>query len=181
MDSELDSSHLMSAGKTMGCDKASEKARLFFPEARFVSHRGLFLALIGSMIPFEEMSPLDADAELVARTRRGDGDAFGRIVARYQSLVCALAYNATGNLAQSEDLAQEAFVVAWKQLPGLREPEKLRSWLCGIVRNLGRRARRGEKFEPVQRAEPLEIAAPSLAALEPGPLEQAISREEEAI
>ena len=133
------------------------------------------------MIPSEEMSPLDADAELVAQTRRGDGDAFGRIVARYQALICALAYNATGSLAQSEDLAQEAFVVAWKQLPALREPEKLRSWLCGIVRNLGRRARRGEKFEPVLRAEPLETAAPSLAAPEPGPLDQAISREEEAI
>ena len=133
------------------------------------------------MIPSDEMSPLDADAELVAQTRRGDGDAFGRIVARYQALICALAYNATGSLAQSEDLAQEAFVIAWKQLPALREPEKLRSWLCGIVRNLGRRARRGEKFEPVLRAEPLETAAPSLAAPEPGPLDQAISREEEAI
>ena len=100
------------------------------------------------MIPSDEMSPLDADAELVAQTRRGDGDAFGRIVARYQALICALAYNATGSLAQSEDLAQEAFVIAWKQLPALREPEKLRSWLCGIVRNLGRRAREARSSSP---------------------------------
>jgi len=134
------------------------------------------------MIPSEEMVPLEqADADLVAKTRHGDADAFGRIVARYQALLCALAYNATGSLAQSEDLAQEAFVVAWQQLPTLREPEKLRSWLCGIVRNLGRRARRSEKFEPMLRAEPLETTAPSLAAPEPGPLDQAISREEEAI
>lgn len=147
-----------------------------------MSQRSLFWHSFGKMIPSEEMSPLEhADAELVAQTRRGDADAFGRIVARYQALICALAYNATGSLAQSEDLAQEAFVVAWKQLPALREPEKLRSWLCGIVRNLGRRARRGEKFEPVLRAEPLETAAPSLAAPEPGPLDQAISREEEDI
>ena len=61
-----------------------------------------------------------ADAELVDQARRGDRDAFGRIVARYQALVCALAYNATGSIAQSEDLAQESFVVAWKQLPALR-------------------------------------------------------------
>jgi DNA-directed RNA polymerase specialized sigma24 family protein len=59
-----------------------------------------------------------------------------------------LAYNATGSLAQSEDLAQEAFVIAWKQLPALREPEKLRSWLCGIVRNLGRRAREARSSSP---------------------------------
>jgi DNA-directed RNA polymerase specialized sigma24 family protein len=65
------------------------------------------------MIPSEEMVPLEqADADLVAQTRHGDADAFGRIVARYQALICALAYNATGSLAQSEDLAQEAFVVA---------------------------------------------------------------------
>ena len=127
------------------------------------------------------LPPEQADAELVAQARRGDRDAFGRIVSRYQALVCALAYNATGSLAQSEDLAQESFVVAWKQLPALCEPEKLRSWLCGIVRNLGREARRDEKFEPVLRAEALETGAFSLAAPEPDPLDQAISREEEAI
>lgn len=134
------------------------------------------------MMPSVKMLPLEhADAELVAQARRGDRDAFGRIVARYQALVCALAYNATGSLAQSEDLAQESFVVAWKQLPALREPEKLRSWLCGIVRNLGRQAHRDEKFEPVLRAEPLETVEFSLAAPEPHPLDQAISREEEDI
>ena len=133
-------------------------------------------------MPSVEMLPLEpADAELVAQARRGDRDAFGRIVARYQALICALAYNATGSLAQSEDLAQESFIVAWKQLPALREPEKLRSWLCGIVRNLGRQAHRDEKFEPVLRAEPLETAAFSLAEPEPHPLDQAISREEEDI
>jgi len=133
------------------------------------------------MMPSEKLRPLEtADAELVAQAQSGDRDAFGRIVARYQALICAVAYNATGGLTQSEDLAQDAFVVAWKQLPFLREPEKLRSWLCGIVRNLSRRARRDEKFEPVLRAEQLEVAD-ELPALEPHPLDQAISREEEGI
>jgi len=133
------------------------------------------------MMPPEEMSPLEpADEELIAGARRGDRDAFGRIVGRYQALICALAYNATGHLAQSEDLAQEAFVVAWKQLPALREPEKLRSWLCGIVRNLARRARRDGEHEPVHRAEPLESAG-EVPAPGPHPLDQAISREEEGI
>ena len=76
------------------------------------------------------------DAELVAATLSGSRDAFGHIVARYQSLVCALAYSATGSLSQSEDLAQETFFTAWKQLRSLREPGRLRSWLCGIARNL---------------------------------------------
>src|ERR1039458_402426 len=75
-----------------------------------------------------------SDAELVAQSLVGNRDAFGRIVARYQSLLCSLAYSATGSLSQSEDLAQESFIAAWKNRADLREPEKLRSWLCRISR-----------------------------------------------
>jgi len=52
------------------------------------------------------------DAELVAECLEGRRDAFGHIVERYQSLVCSLAYSATGSLGRSEDLAQETFLVA---------------------------------------------------------------------
>jgi DNA-directed RNA polymerase specialized sigma24 family protein len=76
------------------------------------------------------------DADLVNESLAGNHEAFGQIVARYQSLVCSLAYSATGSLSRSEDLAQETFVTAWRQLRDLREPEKLRSWLCRIARNL---------------------------------------------
>jgi len=48
--------------------------------------------------------------------------------------VCSLAYCATGSLTESEDLAQETFLAAWRQLAELREPSKLRPWLCGIAR-----------------------------------------------
>src|SRR6478672_5090496 len=75
------------------------------------------------------------DADLVSRSLAGDRHAFAEIVARYQSLICSLGYSATGSLSQSEDLAQETFLAAWKQLRALREPAKLRSWLCGIARN----------------------------------------------
>src|SRR6185503_11474144 len=77
-----------------------------------------------------------SDDQLWQQSRGGDRDAFGRIVERYQSLICSLAYSACGNLTQSEDLAQETFVTAWQKLGDLREPAKLRAWLCGIVRNL---------------------------------------------
>ena len=75
------------------------------------------------------------DAELVSGTLAGNRDAFGQIVSRYQSLICSLAYSATGSLGQSEDLAQETFITAWKHLGHLRERHKLRAWLCGIARN----------------------------------------------
>src|SRR5256885_11119521 len=45
------------------------------------------------------------------------------------------AYSAIGRLGQSEDVAQETFITAWKHLRHLREPAKLRSWLCGIARD----------------------------------------------
>ncbi|MDR3404791.1 MAG: sigma-70 family RNA polymerase sigma factor [Chthoniobacter sp.] len=120
------------------------------------------------------------DSELVSASLSGDRDAFGQIVARYQSLVCSLAYSATGSLTASEDLAQETFVTAWKQLTGLREPEKLRAWLCGIVRLLIRNAVRKDGREPSHQAESLEEIAetPSPGLL---PAEQAISNEELAI
>jgi RNA polymerase sigma factor (sigma-70 family) len=120
------------------------------------------------------------DVELVAGSLSGNRDAFGQIVSRYQSLVCSLAFSATGSLGQSEDLAQETFVTAWKQLAGLREPEKLRSWLCGIARNLINNSLRKQGREPSHRAESLEEISDSHSP-EPQPAEQAISNEELAI
>jgi len=122
----------------------------------------------------------DNDAELVSASISGDRDAFGQIVARYQSLVCSLAYSATGSLSQSEDLAQETFVAAWRQLAGLREPEKLRAWLCGIARNLINNWLRRQGREPSHRAESLEEISESHSP-EPLPVEQTISNEEQAI
>ena len=120
------------------------------------------------------------DAELVSASLSGNRDAFGQIVARYQSLVCSLAYSVTGSLSHSEDLAQETFVAAWKQLAGLREPEKLRAWLCGIARNLIHNALRKQGREPSHQAESLDEISESHSP-EPLPIEQTISNEEQAI
>jgi len=120
------------------------------------------------------------DADLVARSLAGSREAFAGIVARYQALVCSIAYSATGSLSQSEDLAQETFLSAWRELRGLREPSRLRSWLCGIARNLVNNSLRRQGREPVTVAEPLE-AAETKPAEEPLPTERAISNEEEQI
>ena len=45
-----------------------------------------------------------SDTELVSRSLAGDRDAFSRIVSRYQTLICSLAYSRIGNLGQSEDI-----------------------------------------------------------------------------
>jgi RNA polymerase sigma factor (sigma-70 family) len=133
------------------------------------------------MITFEEMQAArQNDAELVAESLQGNQNAFRQIVERYQTLICSLAYSATGSMSQSEDLAQETFVTAWKQLSALREPSKLRSWLCALVRfRISKQFRRQDR-EPVHAAESLETVEQS-AAPEALPSEQAISNEEKAI
>jgi RNA polymerase sigma factor (sigma-70 family) len=121
-----------------------------------------------------------SDTQLVARSLTGDCEAFSRIVTRYQTLICSLAYSRLGNLGQSADVAQETFITAWKHLRHLREPAKLRSWLCGIVRFRIQKNLRREGREPVHHAESLEEAH-DLPANEAAPAEQAIRREEEEI
>ena len=121
-----------------------------------------------------------SDSELVGESLAGNRDAFGHIVSRYQSLICSLAYSATGSLSQSEDLAQDTFVAAWKQLANLREPEKLRAWLCGIARNLINNSLRRQGREPSHQAESLEVISENHSP-EPLPVERAISNEEAAI
>jgi RNA polymerase sigma factor (sigma-70 family) len=98
------------------------------------------------------------DRELIDASRRGERAAFGQLVERYQALVCAVSYTATGDQALSEDVAQETFLAAWRQLGPLHSPAKLRPWLCGIARNLGRRARRDLRREVLDEAADAPVA-----------------------
>jgi RNA polymerase sigma factor (sigma-70 family) len=120
------------------------------------------------------------DAQLVELSRDGDRDAFARIVERYQSLISGLTYSACGNLQASEDLAQVTFITAWCQLRNLREPAKLKSWLCRIARNATVDSFRQQQRTPTARAETLDTTA-AIPADASTPRDHAISREEEAI
>lgn len=134
-------------------------------------------------MPFaENMGSIEliSDAELVEASLDGDREAFGRIVERYQRLLCSLAYSATGCLTESEDLAQDVFLDAWQQLSMLREPEKLRSWLCGILRYKVSRLRRSDGREPVRHAETLEFAD-EVPSGDKSSTDIAIDKEEQAI
>ena len=123
-----------------------------------------------------------SDTSLVSQTLSGDRDAFGQIVARYQTLICSLAYSGTGSLSQSEDLAQETFLTAYRQLATLREPQKLRAWLCSIARSRICAAFKQQGREPTHAAQPLDtLGANEPPSPEPHPREETITREEQAI
>jgi len=119
------------------------------------------------------------DSDLWQRVREGSAPAFEVLVQRHQALVCAVAYNACGNLALSEDVAQETFWTAWRERTALSEPARLRGWLCGIARNIGHNVRR-RAARPAEAAVALD-AVTEATARTPSPAEELVSREEETL
>src|SRR5262245_32290362 len=63
-----------------------------------------------------------SDADLWGRVRAGDSTAFETLVRRHQSLICSVAYSYCGDLALSEDVAQETFWAAWRDREQLAQP-----------------------------------------------------------
>lgn len=118
-----------------------------------------------------------SDAELVAACLKGDRECFARIVERYHRLLCSLAFSATGDLARSEDIAQDAFVTAWQEMGKLQEPDKLRPWLSGIVRNQVRRSWRKATRDPLSLSSS-EAEISHLAAEEDCSARHAMEKEE---
>ncbi|HEY4056032.1 MAG TPA: sigma-70 family RNA polymerase sigma factor [Kofleriaceae bacterium] len=83
--------------------------------------------------------PIDSDEDLVERSVAGEVSAFTELVEKYQRLVFAVALGSVRQPAAAEDVAQEAFVEAWRALPRLRDRSNAGSWIAGIARNLARR------------------------------------------
>jgi RNA polymerase sigma factor (sigma-70 family) len=75
------------------------------------------------------------DDLLVQRCINGDRDAFGVLVDKYKDAVCGLAYSKVRNFHDAEDIAQEAFIDAYRSLPSLRHPHRFSSWIYTIVAN----------------------------------------------
>lgn len=89
------------------------------------------------------------DTELVQRTLQGDNDSFGRLVSKYQGVVYGLCFHLVGNFTDAQDLAQEAFVLAYRNLYQLREPSKFASWLHSVTVNVCRMWLRKQKFDVI--------------------------------
>jgi len=126
------------------------------------------------------MQNITQESELLRASLGGSREAFGSIVERYQSLICGITYSATGNLSKSEELAQETFIRAWKGLGGLKEPGKFRGWLCTIARNVVKTSIKQSSRDATDTAGPIKDAA-RIESSEPGPFEQAISKEQQAM
>ena len=84
-------------------------------------------------------------------TSPSDRHAFESLVHQHQAAVCATAYAVLRDRARSEDVAQEAFLVAWRERSRVTATA---GWICGIARNLARNAARRRK-EVVMDVEPI--------------------------
>ena len=76
------------------------------------------------------------DAELVRQCQSGDTAAYGELVNRYRGKVYAMIMNMVHNDADAWDLAQDAFVKAWKALPKFEARSSFYTWLFRITHNV---------------------------------------------
>ena len=76
-----------------------------------------------------------SNAELVRKSQFGDKAAFEQLVIRHQELVFSLAYKLTGNREMANDVAQEAFIRAWKAIEKFRGDSTFSTWIYRITVN----------------------------------------------
>ena len=113
----------------------------------------------------------EADAQVVARVRAGEAEAFRVLVARHGRTVFRLACRMTGNEHDAEDVVQEAFLKAFRKLGEFEERSQCGSWIHRIAANcaydlLRARARQEARIE---RRSTEEGPALDVAADDPAP------------
>jgi RNA polymerase sigma-70 factor (ECF subfamily) len=76
---------------------------------------------------------VQSDAEIVNAVLNGYKEAFAVLVKRYERPVRAIAMNVLGDYHSTADVSQDAFVKAYRELPGLRKPGAFGPWLMKIA------------------------------------------------
>ena len=119
------------------------------------------------------------DAELVTRTRAGDAEAFGALVARYYDACWRFAYHMLGERADAEDVVQDSFLRAYLAIHRYDERDQFRGWLFRILTNQCRnaitaRGRRTRRF--VQDDAAIQSAATPIIGLQLGVEDAVLAR-----
>ena len=76
-----------------------------------------------------------SNSELVKKSQLGDKSAFEELVKRHQELVFSLSFKLTGNRELANDVAQEAFIRAWKAIGKFRGDSTFGTWIYRITVN----------------------------------------------
>lgn len=91
------------------------------------------------------MSQAQAVASTVRLASQGDEVAFARLVAEHHAAMARVAFAIVGNVDGARDAVQSAWVIAWRRLASLREPEQVGAWLVAIAANEARQLLRRER------------------------------------
>ncbi|MGA2059923.1 MAG: sigma-70 family RNA polymerase sigma factor [Thermoguttaceae bacterium] len=100
--------------------------------------------------------------ELVKAAQAGGTAAFAELIRRYERAAIVTAYSVLGDFHWAQDAAQEAFVIAYQKLGGLRDAASFGPWLLRIARHRAVRLKRGRK------AETADIDCIESTAIQPG-------------
>jgi RNA polymerase sigma-70 factor (ECF subfamily) len=109
-----------------------------------------------------------SDVSLVARARDGDADAYRELVERHAQKVFRLSYRMTGNEEDAEDVAQETFIKAYRNLARYDGRAGFGTWIYRIATNCALdllRRRERTRTEPLADGDD----APALASADPSP------------
>jgi RNA polymerase sigma-70 factor (ECF subfamily) len=112
----------------------------------------------------ENASSEPPDEVLVVAAIVGDLEAFDQLVLRYRAAVVRVAQGIVGR-EQAEDVAQDAFLLAFKALPSIEEPQKFAAWLSAIARHRALRSSKQEGRHQAQRIPLDEVLVERLEAL----------------
>ena len=148
---------------------------------------------MGKVSNLNNYSESTSNSELVRLSQLGDHTAFEQLVVRHQDLVFSLAFKLTGNKEMANDVAQEAFIRAWKAIDKFRGDSTFGTWIYRITVNsawtLRKKAKKhntlniDETYEPViidEKRDPELVAINSdlsstlINALDKIPLDQRI-------
>lgn len=104
-----------------------------------------------------------SDAELLARARQGDNEAFRRLVERYEPVVAATVIGMLGNGDDADDVGQETFIRFHRAMDSFREESTLKTYLVRIAMNLSlnalkQRKRRSWRFPSRDRDADVPVA-----------------------
>jgi RNA polymerase sigma-70 factor (ECF subfamily) len=119
------------------------------------------------------------DEELVARSRGGDVESFNELILRWERPIYALAFRVIGRDDDARDVCQEAFLRAFRALPGFKGEAKFSSWLYRITLNLCRDWMRKQRRAPVsQVSEGFDIFEMAAEQGVTEPIEDLVARRE---
>jgi RNA polymerase sigma-70 factor (ECF subfamily) len=118
-----------------------------------------------------------SDEELVEACQAGDASAFDVLVGRWEDRIRGAAFRFLGSEEEARDVAQEAFLKAYRALSGFKREARFSSWLYQIATNLCRDGLRRRKTRATVSLEALEEAGPVMVETRPGAHERLLERD----